>query len=102
MLIGSIALALSVLAGAPEPAPVAPQARVEVAKPSDRAQPRFMLVLGAAFHGAQLRAEGDAERKIPFCLSLPLGEFIQLQIRQCPSRDSGRRGPDRAAPEPLM
>jgi hypothetical protein len=79
--LGTTALALGLLAGAPEPAPVQPrpQTRVEAPRTSEKDLTGRML-LSIPFHGARFWIEGDVDKKIPFHIWLPLGNFIQIEI----------------------
>ena len=86
--LGTTALALSLLAEAPESAPVQPkpQTRVEAVKKSESPLPG-LLMIGIAYRGAQFRIAGDREKQIPFRLSIPIGNFLELQYREFNDRD---------------
>jgi hypothetical protein len=78
--LGTTALALGLLTGAPESAPTRPQARVEAPKKQEK-ELTGRMILGIPYGGARFKIQGDVEKKIPFRLHVPLGNFIELQIR---------------------
>jgi hypothetical protein len=79
-LLGITALTLSLLSGAPESDSAQPQTRVEAPKSEEKALTGRLLI-GVSLHGARFKVRGNVEKKIPWRFTLPLGSFLELQIR---------------------
>jgi hypothetical protein len=59
---------------------IAPETRVEPAKPEDVPGSHGLLMLGLRLHGPRFQIQGEGTRERPLIIDLPVGDLFKIRI----------------------